>query len=559
MFRGRALQRVLGWSLSHQGGAYRCARSCFSSQSSVPKPLVYNTLTKMVEPIEMLKYQNTLTWYSCGPTVYDSAHLGHARTYVCTDILRRILRTTFGIHTKLVMGLTDVDDKIIKRSGEGQPSPGNPNSNDRFLQLARQYENEFFDDLDRLNVSRPAAVARVSEHMEDIIAYVATICDNGYGYETGDGVYFSCNDLGDSYGALARSKEDVSAQDEEAGMASVRGKRDKRDFALWKKTCPDTTPGWESPWGWGRPGWHIECSAMTHSLLGDKIDVHSGGIDLQFPHHNNEVAQCQAHNNCDDWVHRFVHFGHLHIDGLKMSKSLKNFITINALLGDGLDGVDAKFAGDDFRIFCLLHHYRSNVTYSKDRIRDAAAVRKAFDHFVQDARAVIKSRRAAEDDLGDTAAKKWTGADKALFERIAEAKDQYIQAFSNDFDTPAGIKVLRAACTQTRDHLTSCNSEVPSELLADIVDWVESSLEDLGLAFVHAGGSTGVQGGESVEDVLEAFAEFRSTMRRIASQKDGVNKGELFKACDLVRDEIFPSLGYELKDGAGGQSSVRRK
>ena len=247
----------VGLSQSHLRIACR-VRSLSSSKTRVPTPLVYNTLTKVVEPIETLRYQNTLTWYSCGPTVYDSAHLGHARTYVCTDIMRRILRKTFGIHTKLVMGLTDVDDKIINRAMDTDTSLGkssSPNSNVLFLQLARKFEKEFFEDLDKLNVLRPSAVTRVSEHMEEIINYIATICKNGYGYETEDGVYFSCVDLVDKYGALARSKQDVSIQDDGQSETLARGKRDTRDFALWKKTCPDTTPGWNSPWGWGRQSW----------------------------------------------------------------------------------------------------------------------------------------------------------------------------------------------------------------------------------------------------------------------------------------------------------------
>ena len=310
--------------------------------------------------------------------------------------------------------------------------------------------------------------------------------------------------------------------------------------------------------GMGRPGWHIECSAMTHSLLGDKIDIHSGGVDLQFPHHNNEVAQCQAHNNCDDWVNRFVHFGHLHIDGLKMSKSLKNFITIKALLNDELNDVESDSAGNDFRLFCLLHHYRSNVTYSRDRICEAAAVRKSFNNFIQDTRDIVKSRQLVEDDLNDPSLKKWSADDKILFARMADLKDQYVEALANDFDTPAGMRILRSACTQTRERLMTADSEVPSELLLDITNWIESSLNDLGLACVEVVDNKSTSS-NSIEDVLEALAKFRSEIRQIASQKDGLNKAQLFKACDSIRDEVFPSFGHELKDNADGQSTVRKK
>jgi cysteinyl-tRNA synthetase len=206
------------------------------------------------------------------------------------------MRHAFNIETHLVMGVTDVDDKIIKRSSERKEN-GRPVTNVEFLKLARSYENDFFADLDLLGVLRPTAVARVSEHIEEIVDYIRTICDNGHGYEADDGVYFDCDSLRvaghGSYGALARSAADVSSA-----------------------SSPLTTPGWDSPWGFGRPGWHIECSAMTHTLMGPHLDIHSGGIDLKFPHHNNEVAQCQAHNKCQahEWTNQFVHFGHLHIE-----------------------------------------------------------------------------------------------------------------------------------------------------------------------------------------------------------------------------------------------------
>ena len=268
-------------------------------QSSALK--VYNSLTSAKEPVfpQLTKGgersdKYTLTWYSCGPTVYDDAHLGHARTYVCSDIIRRILHTTFNINTNFVMGVTDVDDKIIRRSQELPVQQKEPNTSNGFLDLARRFENEFFDDLDSLNVLRPTTVTRVSEYIPDIIQYIETIMRNGYAYESDNGVYFSCSELGDRYGALARSKLDVSVDHNDQNVDSVTSeKRDPRDFALWKKSDIKANAGWDSPWGFGRPGWHIECSAMTHAVVGETIDIHSGGIDLKFPHHNNEVAQCK--------------------------------------------------------------------------------------------------------------------------------------------------------------------------------------------------------------------------------------------------------------------------
>ena len=290
--------------------SWKIARSLRSANLPLTRPhrvqfsalKVYNSLTSSKEPVvpELMEGserndKHTLTWYSCGPTVYDDAHLGHARTYVCTDIIRRILHTTFNVNTNFVMGVTDVDDKIIKRSQEVPFQQKQPNVSNGFLDLARRFENEFFDDLDSLNVLRPTTVTRVSEYIPDIIQYIETIIRNGYAYESNNGVYFSCNELGDRYGALARSKLDISVDQNVQNVGSTVNseKKDPRDFALWKKSNVETNAGWDSPWGYGRPGWHIECSAMTHAVVGKTIDIHSGGIDLKFPHHNNEVAQCK--------------------------------------------------------------------------------------------------------------------------------------------------------------------------------------------------------------------------------------------------------------------------
>ena len=267
----------------------------------------------------------SLSWYACGPTVYDSSHIGHARTYINTDIIRRILTDHFKIHVNFAMGMTDIDDKIIARSKTEQlPAPGAAPSLPPWLQLARKYEASFLADMDALGVRRPGAILRVTEHLEEIQAYIATILRTGKAYETPSGVYFSVARHSSppssssappagTYGKLgaipSRSKPSSSSsaqqegegdQDQEQrGKSSLSDKQDPRDFALWKRVQVPAEQGqeqsqepcWDSPWGLGRPGWHIECSAVTHSHFGSTLDVHSGGIDLRFPHHTNEIAQ----------------------------------------------------------------------------------------------------------------------------------------------------------------------------------------------------------------------------------------------------------------------------
>lgn len=236
-----------------------------------------------------LNDRKEITWYACGPTVYDSAHLGHARTYVATDILRRIICDYFKVPLKFAMGITDIDDKIIKKGKEK-----NFVNNEDFRKLAADLEIEFLQDMDALNVRRPDAILRVTEHIPDIITFVNNLIEKKHAYVAGDGVYFDLSSMPsiqkyDKFGcanvAEAEEEDNITAE------ASDRvTKRNPRDFALWKITNP-SDPGWSSPWGYGRPGWHIECSAVTHSYFGEELDIHSGGVDLKFPHHTNEIAQ----------------------------------------------------------------------------------------------------------------------------------------------------------------------------------------------------------------------------------------------------------------------------
>lgn len=241
-----------------------------------------------------------MSWYSCGPTVYDSSHMGHARTYVCTDIIRRTMVDYFNIRMDYAMGITDIDDKIINK---GRAS--GMHTWDEMQTMVRTLEDDFFRDMDALNVLRPDTVLRVTEHIPEIIAYISKLVELKSAYVADDGVYFDFSSLKNSYdkfgSAQVSNVEDDAENTSFQSSAQTHSKRNAKDFALWKlhKSPTSVTTSshyskecvWESPWGAGRPGWHIECSAMTHSLFGDHIDIHSGGVDLQFPHHTNEIAQ----------------------------------------------------------------------------------------------------------------------------------------------------------------------------------------------------------------------------------------------------------------------------
>lgn len=234
-----------------------------------------------------------ISWYACGPTVYDDAHLGHARTYVTTDIIRRLLQDYFHIPVRFAMGMTDIDDKIITKG-----STIGLKTIDEYKQFTRRMEREFVADMDALNVQRPDATLRVTEHIPEIIEFVTTLIKAGHAYVATDGVYFAYNNLPvdhqyDRFGnlGLLNSHDNIIESIRSHSATSQHDKRDSRDFALWKLCTAGDTIGWDSPWGKGRPGWHIECSTMTYQYFGTRLDIHSGGIDLQFPHHTNEIAQ----------------------------------------------------------------------------------------------------------------------------------------------------------------------------------------------------------------------------------------------------------------------------
>jgi cysteinyl-tRNA synthetase len=387
----------------------QCALSrdrCFRAMAHVPT--VRNSLTGEREPLMYVEAAATppvQKWYVCGPTVYDAAHLGHARTYVTLDLMRRAAEAWL-VRAPILyaMGATDIDAKIVARAAERGEPP---------RQLARRWEASFFADMAALNVQPPVVATRVTDHIPAIIAYVEGILRAGLAYVAADGVYFHVAAMGTRYGKMKPANHGAGDHDGGGSPAEETAtvKRDPRDFALWKLAKPGDGPpppdgaAWPSPWGLGWPGWHIECSAMTHAVLGPRLDLHAGGIDLAYPHHCNEVAQCEAYHGIGvdahghaggaaapptRWSRLFLHVGHLHIAGRKMSKSLKNFISVADLLqataatppggqsgmvgasGDaGGGGVDECGAAnrtwaiaDAFRLYCMQHHYAATLQYS---------------------------------------------------------------------------------------------------------------------------------------------------------------------------------------------------
>uniref|UniRef100_W5MRM3 Probable cysteine--tRNA ligase, mitochondrial n=1 Tax=Lepisosteus oculatus TaxID=7918 RepID=W5MRM3_LEPOC len=506
----------------------------------------YNSLTKRKESLILAK-EGTATWYSCGPTVYDHAHLGHACSYVRFDILQRILSRVFGIDVIHVMVITDIDDKIIKRASEENMSP---------TILARLYEEEFKNDMEALKVLPPTVYMRVTENIPQIIAFIEGIIKNQHAYCTSKGkkgnVYFDIQSIGDRYGKLM-------VIGDTGGEPGDTDKRDARDFALWKK-AKIQEPSWDSPWGKGRPGWHIECSTIASSVFGSQLDVHSGGIDLAFPHHENEIAQCEAYHRCAQWGNYFLHSGHLHLKGSaeKMSKSLKNYITIKDFL--------QSFTANEFRMFCLLTKYRSAIDYSTASMNEAKSVLFSINTFFSYADAYIKGyllSQAVDEGL--------------LWERLATTKVNVQTALSDDFDTPRAVDAIMSLIHHGNQQLQavtegSGSSRSPA-VFGAIQSYIRGFLDVVGVDIADTKRIPRGPSSVALHNVVDELVKFRSHVRRYALATDELppvlensppseeekakikqrrrklleERQPLLRACDDLRDDLAP-LGILIKD-----------
>jgi cysteinyl-tRNA synthetase len=491
-------------------------------------------------------------------------------------------QTAPGKSPLFVMNITDVDDKILAAAA----AAANDETQGKFqdpLALARHYEMDFWKDMDSLNCLRPHVVTRVTEHVvSDIVPYIQRLVDKGLAYLLDDGVYFHVRAFDETmgnvtkYGKLAppTASQDFfsTTRTTSANTDSIRKendtttspqKQDPRDFVLWKLRKPGEDLYWPSPWGDGRPGWHIECSAMiqavqerfqeTHQFL-----VHAGGVDLKFPHHTNEIAQAEAFTGNSMWIPHWVHTGHLHIDGLKMSKSLKNFVSIQEFLAE-LDTSSSSLESpaDDFRLWCLglSGSYRGPATFSRKRIDEARVIRQKMVRFLIDGEEWIGGSQLAT--------KKWRTQEEKLFQAAQEAYQRGAQALLNDIDGSTFVGELVRVSEMGNAYLNQ-TPEGPVEpmkavlgTLRDLLSLVGFSekttqvgLKDSSSASLH---SSPIVGGESA--LVEELVRFRSAVRQ-AALKDAQSKNatsdnmnEILRLCDQARDSVFPTMGIELLDG----------
>ncbi len=460
---------------------------------------IYNTLTNsktIFTPIEPGK----IRMYVCGVTVYDLCHIGHARVMVAFDVITRYLRAR-GWDVDYVRNITDVDDKIIRRAAENDETVD---------QLTARMIAAMHEDEARLNVLRPDQEPRATAHIGDIIDMVQTLIDKGFAYAADNGdVYYRVEKF-ESYGRLTNKViEDLRSG---ARVEVEEAKESPLDFVLWKAAKPGEV-SWESPWGAGRPGWHIECSAMSKCCLGNTFDIHGGGPDLPFPHHENEIAQSEAANGCT-YANYWMHAGPVRMGKEKMSKSLGNFFTIREVL--------KHYNPEVVRYFLSSVHYRSYIDYSEDGLKEAQS---ALERFYQALAAV---------EVADSA----KGLDNDFEARFCEAMD-------DDFNTPRALAVLFELVSELNKAVREGAAEAPAlaaqlKRLAGMIGLLEQSPT----AFLQGAAGEGDLTAEQVEALIE--------------QRNQARKDRDFAEADRVRD-LLADKGIVLKDGREGTSWYREQ
>ena len=380
---------------------------------------LYNTLTREKSAFEPID-RNNVRMYVCGPTVYDYAHIGNARPAIVFDVLYRLLRHVYGAdHVTYVRNITDVDDKINARAARDFP---NLPLNDAIRQVTEKTANQYFHDTAELGCLEPTIQPRATENIAEMQTLIKSLIKRSHAYEAAGEVLFDVNSMPD-YGKLSgRNLEDNLAG---ARIAVDAHKKNAADFVLWKQSSPEE-PGWESPWGRGRPGWHIECSAMSERYLGQVFDIHAGGLDLIFPHHENEIAQSRCAHGTHTMANVWLHNGFLQVEGKKMSKSEGNFVTIHELLETEKFG-GRKWPGDVLRLAMLMTHYREPIDFSVARLEEAEAKLRDWQ------KTAAKSTRPAEPDASVIEAL----SDDLNFHRASVAMDAIARKANRGTDTAA--------------------------------------------------------------------------------------------------------------------------
>ncbi len=464
---------------------------------------IYNTQTRQKEEFRPLR-EGEVRMYVCGPTVYDYTHIGHARTYIAFDVVRRYFEHK-GYTVLMVMNFTDIDDKIIKRANETGEDP---------KKLAEKFLRYFLEDMAALKVKPADVYPRVTEHIGDIIEFIRKLQEKGYAYEGSDGVYFEVRKFKD-YGKLSGIKVEDLVKG--ARVEPGEGKKNPEDFALWKKAKPGE-PKWSSPWGEGRPGWHIECSTMSTKYLGESFDIHGGGNDLIFPHHENEIAQTEACTG-HEWVRYWMHTGFLMVNGEKMSKSLGNFITIREAL--------KRYDPEVIRLFVLQRHYRSPLDYTEKGMEHAKNNLERLYNTLENIRVAMERAEISF---------RWEEPEFEAYEAIRNAREKFYEAMDDDFNTAEALKAVFEASNAINRYLTQV--ETPKEsILRKAWEFFRAVSEVFGIFEDYFREQKAGEEGELIKLLIEVRSQLR--------------KERNFALADKIRAELR-ELGIQLEDTPQG-------
>ena len=433
-----------------------------------------------------LEYSDKVRIYLCGVTVYDQSHIGHARTIIVFDTLRRFLEAN-NIPVELIQNFTDVDDKIINRAKEqGESSNG----------LSKKYIQTYFEDSDRLNIKRATNYPKATEHIEDMINLIKKLVDNEIAYTAKNGVYFRVSKFSD-YGKLSKKKtEDLESG---ARIEVDESKENPLDFALWKFS--EEPPNWDSPWGKGRPGWHIECSAMSIKYLGKNFEIHGGGRDLIFPHHENEIAQSECFTN-EQFAKIWMHAGMITINGEKMSKSVGNIKSINHVL--------ESWGPNVARLFCLSGHYSKPIDYTEDLLKENLIKLRQIETCYYELR--LAEQQEQSEDISSL---------------LKESREKFDAALNDDFNTPLGLSIF-LNMIKTMNSLAA-DEKITKQIAAQALPVLEYMLDVLGIKVQTVSD-------EEIESIFDLINK-RETLR---AEKQ-------YEEADKIRDQIA-GLGISLID-----------
>lgn len=461
---------------------------------------IFNTLTRQKEDFIPLT-EGEVKMYACGPTVYNLIHIGNARPLIVFDCLRRYLEWR-GYKVNFIQNFTDIDDKIINRANEEGTD---------YVTISERYIDEYWTDAKGLGVREATTHPKATENMDEIIAIIEKLIENGHAYESGGDVYFSTSSFNEygklSHTPLADLLEGASKRTDDLGL-----KREGADFAVWKSSKPGE-PYWESPWGNGRPGWHIECSAMSRRYLGETLDLHCGGQDLIFPHHENEIAQSEC-CNCKPFSRYWMHNGFITVDNEKMSKSLGNFFTVRE--------VAAKFGYEPIRMMMLGCHYRSPLNYSYDVIEQSKAALKRLYTCLENLEFVLSS---AESGIKE--------GEQEKMDALSAYREKFMAAMDDDFNTASALSVI---FDLVRDINTYCavGAGASKELVQFALDLYNELTGVLGLLYER-------NAGDDLDSEIEALIEQRQEAR----------KARNFAEADRIRD-MLKEQGIILEDTPQG-------